>query len=355
MLRAVVVLLAVAGKPALADTFIVDNFQDPADARVTSRVITPDNSGTIIAEAPAPGAFPNSRFDLFGVTNRSVNFDLGDDSVVGVGNPNEFAGDAFGVAPFATYPVTNSFFAVEDLTNGDNPGNSGTAVWTIDVSGLTNISISAKFSAMGDFEATDNAHTFTASIDGGTAQDVFLVNVADDAANVMFNYTMEDGVTVVTLIDPLTLTDGTGAQTITNNFTTTGTRSILGTGSVLTLTYTPGPNDGGTEVFAFDDLTLTADVGGGGDDADFDGDGDVDGQDFLAWQRGLGAVGNGTPATGDANDDTDVDADDLAVWKTQFDAPAAATGAIGVVPEPASLALAAFGMVAAMAAGRRRG
>jgi hypothetical protein len=89
------------------------------------------------------------------------------------------------------------------------------------------------------------------------------------------------------------------------------------------------------------------------DDADFDGDGDVDGEDFLTWQRGVGAAGTGTLATGDANGDLDIDGDDLAVWEAQFGVPA--VSAVGAVPEPACLALAAMGMVAAAAVGRRRG
>ncbi len=52
--------------------------------------------------------------------------------------------------------------------------------------------------------------------------------------------------------------------------------------------------------------------------ADFDADGDVDGNDFLAWQRGLGAAGNATAEDGDADGDQDVDGDDLATWKVQF-------------------------------------
>ena len=54
------------------------------------------------------------------------------------------------------------------------------------------------------------------------------------------------------------------------------------------------------------------------ENADFDGDNDVDGSDFLAWQRGFGAMGTATPAQGGANLDTDVDADDLVIWQTQF-------------------------------------
>ena len=53
--------------------------------------------------------------------------------------------------------------------------------------------------------------------------------------------------------------------------------------------------------------------------ADFDVDLDVDGSDFLAWQRGLGASGAAAMRTnGNADGDGDVDGDDLAVWKSQF-------------------------------------
>jgi hypothetical protein len=71
-------------------------------------------------------------------------------------------------------------------------------------------------------------------------------------------------------------------------------------------------------------------------DADFDSDGDVDGQDFLAWQRGFGKP-SALPIDGDADLDADVDGVDLGFWKTQFGA--AATVAVGSVPEPSSIAL----------------
>lgn len=51
---------------------------------------------------------------------------------------------------------------------------------------------------------------------------------------------------------------------------------------------------------------------------DFDADADVDGADFLAWQRGLGAAGNATPVQGDSNLDGNVDAADLANWAGQY-------------------------------------
>jgi hypothetical protein len=59
---------------------------------------------------------------------------------------------------------------------------------------------------------------------------------------------------------------------------------------------------------------------------DFDSDGDADGDDFLAWQRGVG-MANAQRADGDSNQDGDVDGDDLNVWRAQF-GPASALAAV---------------------------
>ena len=59
------------------------------------------------------------------------------------------------------------------------------------------------------------------------------------------------------------------------------------------------------------------------DTGDFNADGRVDGRDFLAWQRGLGASRT---------------AAELAIWKQQFGGTVAAANA-GAVPEPASATL----------------
>jgi hypothetical protein len=77
-------------------------------------------------------------------------------------------------------------------------------------------------------------------------------------------------------------------------------------------------------------------------DADFNNDGIVDGADVAIWQRGFG--GAGTPTTGDADGNGIVNAADLAIVKSKFGGPPA-TAAAGAVPEPASAALVAVGMV----------
>ncbi len=53
--------------------------------------------------------------------------------------------------------------------------------------------------------------------------------------------------------------------------------------------------------------------------ADFDEDGVIDGNDFLTWQRGLGASGGASRGDGDANGDGAVNASDLGVWRSMFD------------------------------------
>ena len=54
------------------------------------------------------------------------------------------------------------------------------------------------------------------------------------------------------------------------------------------------------------------------DSADFDEDHDVDGEDFLAWQRGFGIIGSALIGDGDANHDKNVDGTDSSIWEVQF-------------------------------------
>jgi T5SS/PEP-CTERM-associated repeat protein len=86
--------------------------------------------------------------------------------------------------------------------------------------------------------------------------------------------------------------------------------------------------------------------------ADFDGDGDVDGDDLEAWKDGYGSEGGP-----DADGDGDTDGNDFLDWQRGAGgggAPAAPPARIGAVPEPASVALAAMGLLAALAIRRPR-
>jgi hypothetical protein len=72
---------------------------------------------------------------------------------------------------------------------------------------------------------------------------------------------------------------------------------------------------------------------------DFDIDGDVDGNDFLIWQRDLGAAGTYPAADGSLSGA--VDAADLALWKEQFGRSVALPASpAAAVPEPTGLLLA---------------
>jgi hypothetical protein len=83
--------------------------------------------------------------------------------------------------------------------------------------------------------------------------------------------------------------------------------------------------------------------------ADFDEDSDVDGADLAAWRVGFGAQTGVTHRSGDADADADVDGRDFLAWQRQL-GRAAAASANSVVPEPASLGLAATCLLA----GKRR-
>ena len=231
-------LLFTLSGAARANVYIIDDFDGGADPRLIGRVIAPENGSP---------RFPGSAFDVFGPTDRGVSHDLADDSA------GSFPADAFGIAPTGK---TDAFFGVEDLANPDHPGGGGSATWSFDVSGLSDLSVSIAFSAMGDFEPGDNAHTFTFRIDGAFAGEVSI----DANAAAGFAYAMEGG-SEVHLDDPLELTDDLGTRAIDTGFTTASFTSLAGTGSTLEIVYTAGSNDGGGEAFAFDDLALA--TGGG--------------------------------------------------------------------------------------------
>jgi hypothetical protein len=218
---------------ASADTIAFDDL-DGGDLNLTSRVITPDLSGSSI-----PGTFSN-RFDVFGLVDRNVNFDFADDSA------GSFPADTFGVLKTGH---TGNVFGVEDIVNPDNASGTGSATWTFDISGASSLSaLLIDFAAMGDFEANNDIFSFSASIDGGTSVVLFASSVDEAGA---LTYTLESG-TTRDLNDPLQI-NGT---TLSNNFQTlSASLAGLGTGNLLTLSFS-ATADGGSEVFAFDNITI---------------------------------------------------------------------------------------------------
>lgn len=224
-------MLAIAGAANAVPNICIGGDDFDGGLSYLSRSITPDNSAT-------NGAFPSSIFDVWGITNRTVNFDFADDSA------GSFPPDTFGVLKTAK---TDNVFGAEDLINPDNAAGTASATWTFDISGYTGLMIQADFAAMGDFEASNDSFVFSVSIDGGSFFDVFVSSVREDLDN--YSYFLESG-TEVMVSDPLAMNG-----TVLNNDFQTLIANIAGTGSVLTLRLT-GSADGGGEVFIFDNLQI---------------------------------------------------------------------------------------------------
>jgi hypothetical protein len=97
---------------------------------------------------------------------------------------------------------------------------------------------------------------------------------------------------------------------------------------------------------------IVVDASGVAPDADVNSDGVVDGQDFLIWQRNVGAT-SATLAQGDANRDRAVDGADLSYIRDQFGQADPGHHHASAVPEPSALAT-LFIVVAMAFVARRR-
>ena len=183
----------------------LDSTMAGADFNLASFLASPDNSTN-------GGAFPSSNFDVFGITDRSVNFDFADDSAGG------FPPDTFGIIKTGDIAP---FLGVEDVENADNiNGTFGEASWVFDITGASSLTdIMIDFAAMGDFEASDTFEIIGA-IDGGTPVSLFSIT-ADEAAS--YTYMLEGGATN-TLNDPLVV----NGAVITNDFTTFTSSALSG-------------------------------------------------------------------------------------------------------------------------------
>lgn len=181
--------------------------------------------------------------DMFGITSRAT--------AGGAGLPFAIADDSNGTFTPDTQGIIDAtdngrFFGVADTFNSDNGNAGGTAEWSFDVTGASNLSVNIDFAAMGDFESSNDTHNFMWSIDGSTPAPLFSSSI-DEAGSQ--NYTMAGGA-VVSLDDPMQI-NGT---TLDNNFQTLSA-AIGATGSTLTISYAGG-GDGGSEAFAFRNLQV---------------------------------------------------------------------------------------------------
>jgi hypothetical protein len=139
------------------------------------------------------------------------------------------------------------------------------------------------------------------------------------------------------------MTPAAFVPTINNSSASPDAAAALANVTHFRILHNPGPQEfigsptGGS--FRLDNITATSAVT---ESADFDGDDDVDGDDFLAWQRGNGTTTGATSAQGDANGDQMVNGADLTIWQTQF-GMTGASAAASAVPEPAGWLVCAMG------------
>lgn len=232
-----------------ADAAIIGGDDFDGGGTYLSRTITPDNSGN-----SPPGSFPGSWWDVFGIYGRNtgVNYDFADDSA------GTFPGDTMGVLKVAK---TDNVFGIEDLTNGDNPGGTGTADWTFDIDGETTVYVEVDMTAMGDFEqrghptATPDLSDWKVSLNGTDWVTIFYCDTFSEAQH---TYIMESG-TPVTIDDPWNV----NGLLIDNDWRTMGSREVLallgGTGTTLYLKL-DAQGDGGNEVIAFDNVVIRDDA-----------------------------------------------------------------------------------------------
>jgi hypothetical protein len=250
---------------------------------------------------------------------------LKDDSLNGTPN------DALGV--INTVTKTDRWFGINDLTNPSNPAGTGTVTWEFNITDVFDLQVSLDMAAMGDFEPSD-VYNWTYQIDGGSVFPLFTSSVDDNNPGVQ--YTMADG-DIVTLADPLSMTDAEGTVVQLSNVFQTLTSELVGNGSVLRIVLNAA-NDA-DEPYAFDNLIVEGTRFVFFLAADFNQDGNVDSLDLAQWQGDYGLN-----ADSDADEDGDTDGADFLVWQQQFGQSTlplvASSTATTQVPEPAGLLLA---------------
>lgn len=160
-----------------------------------------------------------------------------------------FLTDTLGIIVDDVNGAYDAAFGAVDVVNGDNPDGTGTAVWTFDTTGASDLVVSFDMAAMGDFESSNDGWTIEIDVDGSLAA-TFTTSIDEDGD---LDYTLADG-DVFNLSDPMLL-EGT---VLSNVFTTFSTGN-LGAGDEVTFTFS-GSGDGGSEAVALDNIVIEGTV-----------------------------------------------------------------------------------------------
>lgn len=168
----------------------------------STRVLTPNNECNI-GFGGVPGTFGGSNFDVFGITDRNILFDVADDSA------GSFPPDSFGFAgDTGSAEDCGNFIVLADVQNDENPSGLVTAVWTFDVTGGYNIHrVSVDAIAYGDFEGPSKTGTADEMlISGGVTTDSplfdFSLTEKQDAADTLYQVVMDSGASYDTFFAP---------------------------------------------------------------------------------------------------------------------------------------------------------
>jgi hypothetical protein len=229
-----------------------------------------------------------------------------------------FATDVVGIIQSEDF---NNFFGVSDTVNAEAAppivGNFS-ATWVFDITGATGLSVSVDIAAMGDFEVADIL-SFSYSYDGTNFTPILGITTREDLT---LDYTLGAGSAneaVVNVADPLEL----AGTLITNQFATFSENIAAPTSSSLSIRFN-AVADGGTEGFAFRNLTIESGGVDPGLIGDYNGDDVVDAADYTVWRDG------GSP------DDTQAGYD---AWAGNYGATAAPATSVSI-PEPTAALLA---------------
>jgi hypothetical protein len=250
-----------------------------------------------------------------GVVDNDAAFSILDDS-------STFTTDVVGIVRSTDF---DNFFGVSDTYNNESDPkilDPFSATWTFDVTGSSNLNVAVDIAAMGDFEATganaDN-FSFSYSYDGVNFTSILPIIVREDLT---LDYAMEgvEGVEkIVNVADPLEL----GGTLITNQFVTFSESIAAPTSSTLSVKFT-ALTDGGTEGFAFRNLTINSGEITPGLIGDYNNDNVVDAADYTVWRDG------GSPDSSQAGYDA---------WAGNYGATAAPATSVAI-PEPTAALLA---------------